>query len=56
MARYTLHCNDLGACEICANCIEKRHPWYYCGYSNDNFGEISYPNECEDFEYDSDEE
>lgn len=56
MARNTLHCNELGACEICANCEEKRHPWYYCYCNNDNFGEISYPNECEEFEYDVDED
>ena len=49
MARYNLNCENLGACEICANCIETQHPLYYCGYSNDHFGKIAMPDECEDF-------
>ena len=46
----TLHCNDLGACELCDHCFEKKHPWYYCRLYKDEFGEISDPNDCEDFE------
>ena len=53
----TLHCENLGACEICGNCLEKNHPWYFCANDNDNFGNISYPKDCEDFiELDDDED
>ena len=45
----TIHCNNLGACEICGNCLEKKHPWYFCANDNDNFGEISYPEDCDDY-------
>ena len=45
----TIHCNNLGACEICGNCLEKKHPWYFCANGNDNFGEISYPEDCDDY-------
>ena len=34
----TIHCENLGACEICGNCLEERHPWYYCANENDCFG------------------
>ena len=44
-----IHCKNLGACEICDHCFEQRHPWYYCSINNDNFGNISYPNECDEF-------
>lgn len=50
MGNNTLHFKDLGVCEICGNCIEKRHPWYYCENDNDNFGDIRYPKECDDYE------
>ena len=51
----TIHCNHLKACEICANCMEKKHPWYHCYTGNENFGEISNPNDCEYFIYPEDE-
>ena len=50
MARNTIHCDNLGACEICDNCLEEKHPWYYCACGNDNFGDISYPEDCEEYE------
>ena len=56
MAKRTIHCEELGACEICANCVEQRHPWYYCGCGNEDFGDIDYPNECDDFEHLDDDE
>lgn len=49
MARNTVHCNDLDACEICNNCLEKNHPWYFCSCDNDNFGSICYPENCDEF-------
>lgn len=52
---YTLHVNELGACEICDHCFEKKHPWYYCSVRNDNFGDIDYPEECDEFVYIDDE-
>lgn len=51
----TIHCDHLKACGICANCMEKKHPWYHCYTGNENFGEISSPNDCEDFIYPEDE-
>lgn len=50
MATRTLHCNKLGACEICGNCMEHHHPFYFCGCGNSNFGDVDYPNQCEDYE------
>lgn len=40
---------DLGACSICGNCIETKHPWYVCDADNESFGEIEYPEDCDDF-------
>lgn len=56
MGKYIVHCNNLGACEICGNCMEKNHPWYYCYTGNNNFGNISNTNDCEDFIYLEDED
>lgn len=59
MAKTTIHYDELGACEICGNCCEKKHPWYYCANNNENFGNISNPEGCEDFiiaELDEDDE
>ena len=47
--RRTIHCDHLKACEICANCMEKKHPWYYCFTGNNNFGNICMPKDCEGF-------
>ena len=47
----TIHCDNLRACEICGNCIEKKHPWYYCFINSDNFGNIGMPNDCEGFRH-----
>lgn len=53
----TIHCENLGACEICGNCLEERHPWYYCANKNDCFGDIQYPEDCDDYvELDDDED
>lgn len=52
----TIHCENLGACEICGNCLEKRHPWYYCANDNDCFGDIQYPEDCDDYVELDDEE
>ena len=53
----TIHSENLGACEICGNCLEKRHPWYYCANENDCFGDIQYPEDCDDYvELDDDED
>ena len=53
----TIHCENLGACEICGNCLEERHPWYYCANENDCFGDIQYPEDCDDYvELDDDED
>lgn len=49
MSRKILHCDNIGACQICGNSIEKQHPWYYCSENNDNFGNINYPKECDDY-------
>ncbi|WP_368336406.1 hypothetical protein [Parabacteroides merdae] len=60
MARKTLHYNKLGACEICGNCVEHHHPYYFCGCENGNFGDVNFPNQCEDYadvnDEDNDEE
>lgn len=53
----TIHCENLGACEICGNCLEERHAWYYCANENDCFGDIQYPEDCDDYvELDDDED
>lgn len=53
----TIHCENLGACEICGNCLEEIHPWYYCANENDCFGDIQYPEDCDDYvELDDDED
>ena len=53
----TIHSENLGACEICGNCLEERHPWYYCANENDSFGDIQYPEDCDDYvELDDDED
>ena len=53
----TIHCANLGACEICGNCLEKRHPWCYCTKDNDCFGNIQYPEDCDDYvDLDDDED
>lgn len=56
MGRYKLHYDELGACEICDHCIEANHPLYFCGCGNSLFGQIDYPEECDDFEYCDDED
>lgn len=56
MARNSIHCENLGACETCNHCLERSHPWYYCAYGNDNFGNISNPKDCEEHEYLEDED
>ena len=48
MSKRTLHINDIDACEYCDHCFEKRHPWYYCSLGNDNFGDISDLDECDE--------
>lgn len=55
MAKNTIHVNDLGACEVCNNCIERNYPWYYCACDNDDFGDISSPDDCDEFVYKEDD-
>ena len=53
----TIHSESVGACEICGNCLEERHPGYYCANENDCFGDIQYPEDCDDYvELDDDED
>lgn len=50
-----IHVNDLNACGVCNNCIERNFPWYICACGNDNFGDISFPDDCDEFEYKDDD-
>ncbi|MBW4727051.1 hypothetical protein [Prevotella nigrescens] len=49
MSIKTIYYPYLGACEECDNCLEKNYPYYYCARNNDNFGDISYPEDCDEY-------
>ena len=44
------HVHEGCVCEICDHYMENSTRCY-CLVENDNFGEASYPEECDDFEY-----
>ena len=47
----SLDYTELNACEMCDHCMGYYPDQFYCAVRNDNFGNIQYPQECENFDY-----
>lgn len=51
MSKLYVRYDDLGVCEICDHCFHVKNDKFMCALHDDNFGEISSQDECDNFDY-----